>query len=139
MCSSCKTWCQNCSCCKGIYKDSFNHIIHFVCVFQVGDDIWGEKYLDHLKQEKINNTNVLKTPGITNGIAQITVANSGENQIVIVAGANSYLKESDVYSENVKNLVATAKVVISQLETSADVALAAFSLSSNVSGLLFCY
>lgn len=98
----------------------------------MGDDIWGQKYIDQLQQEKVNNKNVLITPGVANGIAQITVADSGENQIVIVAGANSHLKESDLYSKNIKDLIANAKVVISQLETSPDVALAALSLCSNV-------
>lgn len=98
----------------------------------MGNDIWGQKYLDQLKQEKVNNKNVLITPRVANGIAQITVADSGENQIVIVAGANSYLSESDVCTKSVKDLIANAKVVISQLETSPDVALAALSLCSNV-------
>lgn len=99
---------------------------------QVGDDIWGRKYIDYLTEEKINNRNVLITPLVPNGIAQITVADSGENQIVIVAGANSHLKEDDVCSKEVKGLIAGSKVVISQLETSPDVALAALSLCSNV-------
>lgn len=99
----------------------------------MGDDIWGRKYVEHLAREKVNNENVLVTPLVPSGIAQITVADSGENQIVVVAGANSYLSESDVYSKNVKNLISHAKVLICQLETSPDVALAALSSCSNVS------
>lgn len=107
-------------------------LIYFVNCPQVGDDTWGRKYIDYLVEQKINNRNVLITPTVPNGIAQITVADSGENQIVVVAGANSYLEESDVYLKEVKDLIAGAKVVISQLETSPDVALAALSLCSNV-------
>lgn len=98
--------------------------------------MWGRKYIDHLVDEKINNRNVLITPLLPSGIAQITVADSGENQIVIVAGANSYLDESDVCSKEVKDLIAGAKVVITQLETSPDVALVALSSCSNVGHFL---
>lgn len=101
-------------------------------IIQVGDDIWGRKYLDYFKTENINDYNVLLTPFVPSGIAQITVADSGENQIVIVPGANSRLEESDITTKNVKELIANAKVVVAQLETSPDVALAALSLCSNV-------
>ncbi|KOB72371.1 Ribokinase [Operophtera brumata] len=54
----------------------------------LGDDQWGEKYKKHLNQVGVNVTHVQITPGVTTGIAQISVAENGENQIVIVPGAN---------------------------------------------------
>lgn len=64
-------------------------------------------------------------------MAQITVADSGENQIVIVAGANAHLDESDVKIS--RELISGADVVICQLETSAEVASAAIDLCKGVS------
>lgn len=70
-------------------------------------------------------------PEVTTGIAQICVAESGENQIVIVPGANAYLKKEDV--EHSSQLLTTADVLIGQLETPFETTLEAFKLNKGVS------
>lgn len=73
---------------------------------------------------------VQKTRDFSTGIAQITVSDTGENQIVIVGGANSQLTTKDV--ELAQFDISNAKVVVCQLETSWEVAVRAIQLSRGV-------
>lgn len=59
------------------------------------------------------------------------MADSGENQIVIVLGANGHLSKEDV--ENSKELIKTADVLIGQLETPFESTLEAFKINQGVS------
>lgn len=68
---------------------------------------------------------------MTTGIAQISVAESGENQIVIVPGANNYLTIQDV--KNSADIIKNAEVIIGQLETPFESTLEAFKLCTGVS------
>ncbi|CAH0563562.1 unnamed protein product [Brassicogethes aeneus] len=100
-------------------------------VARVGDDIWGEKYIENLKRENVNTEFIKKTDNSTSGIAQIIVSEAGENQIVIVAGANAKLNANDVISA--KSAIERASVVILQLETSVEVAIKTLELSKGIS------
>ncbi|KAJ8970813.1 hypothetical protein NQ314_001013 [Rhamnusium bicolor] len=82
----------------------------------VGDDVWGRKYIDNLKTENWHSPN--------------KCVRLGENQIVIVAGANKALNVQDV--ENAQNVISGAAVVVLQLETSVDVAIRAIQLCKGV-------
>ncbi|KAI4456631.1 sugar kinase [Holotrichia oblita] len=95
-------------------------------IARVGDDLWGDKYISNFKDLGINHVYVRKTPGISSGIAQISVADSGANQIIIVAGANSQLSVNDI--QDAKSAIQNANVLVCQLETSADVAIEAMKL-----------
>lgn len=64
-------------------------------VARLGNDTWGQKYLENLQTQGVETSGV-KIVDDTTGIAQIIVSETGENQIVIVAGANNHLKEDDV-------------------------------------------
>ncbi|KAM3962060.1 ribokinase [Aphomia sociella] len=99
-------------------------------IARLGDDHWGEKYKQHLLDVGINVTYVHITPNVTTGIAQISVAESGENQIVIVPGSNSYLSKSDI-SESAE-LIEYADVLIGQLETPFETTLEAFKLNKGL-------
>lgn len=79
----------------------------------------------------VNTTHVQITPNVTSGIAQISVAENGENQIVIVPGANGYLTIKDV--EECTELIQNADVIIGQLETPFIPTLEAFKISKGVS------
>lgn len=63
------------------------------------------------KVQSIDKFTVLQTTGI----AQINVADTGENQIVIVVGANDTMTNEDV--DNSRELIDSAKVMVCQLET----------------------
>ncbi|XP_061396885.1 ribokinase [Musca vetustissima] len=86
-------------------------------IAKVGTDTWGEKYLENLQKEGVNTRHVKMCVGQSTGIAQIAVSNDGENNIIIVTGANDCLEASDV--KEAEYLFDSAKVLLCQLETSA--------------------
>lgn len=81
-------------------------------VAKLGTDPWGEKYLENLKTQGVDVSGVELVEDTT-GIAQIIVSETGENQIVIVAGANNHLKEDDV--ERNSSLFKNCKVRLSNI------------------------
>ncbi|KAH8400099.1 hypothetical protein KR215_007080 [Drosophila sulfurigaster] len=84
-------------------------------VAKLGDDSFGADYLQQLRVEQVNVQHVERVPGESTGIAQIAVADDGENNIIIVVGANNLLSTDDV--GNAKQLFEQAKVLVCQLET----------------------
>lgn len=102
-----------------------------IFIARLGDDSWGHDYLKSLKELKIDTTYVQITPGCSSGVAPITVDESGQNQIVVVSGANGRLDESDVASAS--EVISQAAVLVCQLETSIDVALKAIHLCNGTS------
>ncbi len=66
-------------------------------VGKVGDDEHGSAYLARLRAEGVSTARVGVAAGSTTGIATILLESaSGENQIVIVPGANAALSAQDV-------------------------------------------
>lgn len=108
-------------------------------ILQVGDDVWGPKYIANLKTENVNTEFVKITKNSSSGIAQINVANDGTNQIVIVAGANSKLDINDI--EEAELIISAAEVLIMQLETPIETAIRAMQLAKNVcfTNLVICH
>lgn len=98
---------------------------------QLGDDQWGHGYLDNFKSEGVEVQHAKITPNVATGIAQINVADSGENQIVIVPGANNHLSIEDV--NHAKDLITDAGILIAQMETPFESTLQAFKLNKGVS------
>lgn len=96
----------------------------------MGDDQWGGKYKEHLHTMGVDVTHVHVTKDTSTGIAQISVADNGDNQIVIVPGANNHLSKADV--DNAKDLLKKADVLIGQLETPYETTLEAFKLNDGV-------
>lgn len=83
-----------------------------------------------MKEVGVDVSYVHITPNISTGIAQICVAENGENQIVIVPGSNGKLSKSDV--ENCAELIKNADVLIGQIETPFETTLEAFKLNKGV-------
>lgn len=84
-------------------------------VGQVGDDSFGRDYIDGLKQEGIDATNVKMLAGQKTGIANIIVEErTGENRILLAANANhAYSEQRDEGWELVPK---EADMVVFQLE-----------------------
>lgn len=97
----------------------------------MGDDLWGDQYIANLKTEKVETKYIQKTADATSGIAQITVSDTGDNQIVVVAGANEYLNVEDL--DEARHDISGAGVLVLQLETSPEVAIKALQLCRGVS------
>lgn len=84
---------------------------------KLGNDPWGTNYYSNLQKEGVNIDHIAILDGQSTGIAQINVANNGDNQIVIVVGANNCLQVDDVQACG--ELLSEAKVLVCQLETPA--------------------
>lgn len=107
-------------------------------VGKVGRDSFGKDTLDNFKHVGVRTEHVTKTiPGEphSTGVAQICVG-GGENHIVIVAGANGCISESDVLAA--KDLFLGAKVVLAQLETAVDRTVQAFRLAKQAAKPALC-
>lgn len=100
-------------------------------IAKVGDDAKGKEYIDHLTLLGVNTHRMCITPHCASGVAQIIIAESGENQIVIVPGANNSLSKEDIIDS--KHVILQADVLLCQLETSADAAIAALELCKGIS------
>lgn len=98
---------------------------------RVGNELWGDKYIENLKQNNVDTSLVIKTDKEPTGIAMITVSDAGNNQIVIVAGANLKLSPDDIVQ--VETFVTNAKVLILQLETPISAALKALEICTGIS------
>ena len=99
-----------------------------VSSFTAGRDSLGERTLSNFDQYGIERRHVLQTSEAASGVATILVAESGENSIIIVPGANLYLT-----GEHVKDafpVVQSASVVLTQNEISPETTLAALKSAS---------
>jgi ribokinase len=66
----------------------------FVC--KKGNDMFGERAINILKEEKIDTSYVFSDPDNPSGVALITVDENAENRIVVIPGANGTLSETDL-------------------------------------------
>ena len=81
----------------------------------VGDDAIGQRMKTAFAQDGIDISGIAEIAGETTGVAMIQVAASGENSIVISAGANNGLNEA--YVEEYEDAIAQANLLLTQLET----------------------
>lgn len=100
-------------------------------VGQVGDDEHGAAYLTHLRAEGVATQHVGVAAGCTTGIATILLeSSSGENQIVIVPGANAALGPAEVAA--VAADATDCAVVATVLEVGTEAVAAALALGRRV-------
>lgn len=79
----------------------------------VGQDSFGAELLRALQVEGISTEAIKRLSDVATGVASILLA-QGDNQIIVVAGANAQCLPEDV--EQQEHLIATADVVLLQLE-----------------------
>lgn len=79
----------------------------------LGEDAPGAGYLAHLRGEGIE-TRWIKRTATPTGSAYITVADSGENQIVVYPGANWDLRSEDI--ETAREVIQGCDAILLQLE-----------------------
>ncbi|XP_054013865.1 ribokinase-like isoform X1 [Hylaeus anthracinus] len=84
-------------------------------VASLGSDTYAQEYLKIFKKENIDTSHVHIQKDQHSGIAHITVADNGENSIVVVLGSNASLssKHVDIAAETIKG----AAVLLCQFET----------------------
>jgi ribokinase len=100
-----------------------------VCfVARVGNDLFGERTLQNLKEDKIDVRHVFRDPVAPSGVALIFVARTGENSIAVASGANAHLSPANIF--RAKGAVKTSSLVLMQLETPLKTVEAAVKLAS---------
>ena len=80
----------------------------------VGDDAYGGDALQALRSDAIDTSHVRRTPNVPSGTATIIVEASGENRILINAGANASLRPADI--DRAADALATCDLILLQLE-----------------------
>ncbi len=94
---------------------------------RVGDDSFADRLVGNLMQEKINCDAVLPTTGCASGLAIVAVEDSGQNSIMVVAGANGQVSVDDVRAA--QHTIAASDVVLLQLEIPLQSVLAAIEIA----------
>jgi ribokinase len=84
-------------------------------VGRVGSDAFARLLLDNLAAAGVDHTSVIQDPGAATGVALIVVDAAGQNTIVVASGANMRLSPADV--EAAESAIASADVLLLQLET----------------------
>ena len=97
-------------------------------VGRVGDDAAGTSLRGGLVAEDIDVRNVAIDPERATGTALITVDDEAENAIVVSSGANAAMSVADVTAAG--DVIATAQVVLLQLEIPIEAVVAAASIAS---------
>jgi len=82
-------------------------------VGMVGEDVFGQALLDNLSNAGVGTEAVARVSG-PSGVAPILVAESGENSIVVVPGANGKMDKAAVDRQDA--LIRSARMVLCQLE-----------------------
>lgn len=83
-------------------------------VGRVGGDVFGQALLNSLRESGVNIDHILVDQTTSSGVAAITVDDKGENNIIVIPGANGQVNDDDL--GRLKNLLPQAKVLLLQLE-----------------------
>lgn len=95
----------------------------------VGHDAFGSELLQALKQEGIDVETVKTVSEVHTGVASIVLA-EGDNQIIVVAGANGHCQPADI--DQYEERIAQADVVLLQLEIPLETVLYAASTAKRL-------
>ena len=90
-------------------------------VGRVGDDLFGPQVTNSLSAAGVAVAAVAVAPGVSTGIAVISIDAAGQNQIIQVLGANDTCGPAE--AERVGNLLDSLSVLLLQLEVSVDLSL----------------
>lgn len=96
-------------------------------VARVGGDVFGADMLANFAAQGIDVARVLRTEGVSSGVAPIAVDDAGRNAIIVVAGANALLTPADV--DAAAPAIRRARVLLCQLEVPIETSLRALTLA----------
>ncbi|MGF1937082.1 MAG: ribokinase [Nostoc sp. ChiQUE02] len=83
-------------------------------VGRVGADDFGTELVNNLQVSGVQTDNIFVDETVSSGVAIITVSDTGENQIVVIPGANGRVNQEDV--ERLSHFLAEATALLLQLE-----------------------
>jgi len=92
-------------------------------VTKLGRDVFGDGTLANFREWGVDTEHVLFADDAASGVAPIAVDPDGNNSIIIVTGANDLLTEQEI--ERARGAIASAAVVVCQLEIPVGISLAA--------------
>ena len=95
----------------------------------VGNDEYGKKLLQNLNSVNVNVDNVITISEDNTGCAFINVDDNGENNIVVISGANNMITKETI--DNNIELIKEADIIVVQLEIPLDVVSYAVKLAKN--------
>lgn len=101
---------------------------HVQMIGAVGNDVFGEALLSNLANATVDTRGIARLPG-PSGVAQIQVADSGQNSIVVVPGANGAVTPALIRQHT--DLIRSAGIVLLQLEIPIATVLAACELCAS--------
>ena len=87
-------------------------MVHMVCC--IGNDSFGDLFLDKFKSDNIHTDFVIRDPVIGTGIGTPVIDANGDNSIIIIPQANMMLSPKNV--EAAAEVIANADVLMLQLE-----------------------
>ena len=99
-------------------------------VAKLGKDEFSNRYLEHLKKEKINTGFVVRESTRATGTAFIVVDEQGSNMIVVSPGANMRMTPADV--ERAQYVLEWADMILVQLEIPLDTVYAIMRLADRL-------
>ena len=97
-------------------------------IARVGADVFGEQAVYGLVGDGINVQGIVRDPEAPSGVALIFVGGDGENSIAVASGANARLSVDDV--ERARDVIASARVLLVQLEIPLETVRAAVELAA---------
>lgn len=81
---------------------------------RVGSDAFANRLMTNLAQHHVDCSTVLRTSECSSGLAIVAVENSGQNSILLLAGANGHVSTADVQAAHA--MIAEADILLLQLE-----------------------
>ncbi|WP_193194389.1 ribokinase [Nostoc sp. MG11] len=105
-------------------------------VGRVGPQNFGVELVNNLQASGVQTDNIFVDKNVTSGVAIITVDYAGENQIIVIPGANERVNQEDV--ERLSHLLPEATALLLQLEIpiAAVVAAAKAARNANIKVIL---
>jgi ribokinase len=98
-------------------------------VGRVGADGFGVELVNNLQASGVQTNNIFVDETVSSGVAIIIVSQSGENQIVVIPGANGRVNQEDV--QRLSNLLPAATALLLQLEIPIHAVVAAAKAARN--------
>lgn len=96
-------------------------------IMKLGGDPYSAKPLAYLANEGVDTRHVTACPDLPTGIGVILIGDDGQNCIAVDSGANTALGIAEITAA--ADVIRSANVVLAQLETPVEAALAAFRLA----------
>ncbi|QMV13543.1 ribokinase [Vibrio spartinae] len=99
-----------------------------VMVTKVGDDMFADNTIRNFQSYGINTQYVSKEPQTSSGVAPIFVSPTSQNSILIIKGANEFLKPADI--DKAERTLVECSLIVLQLEVPLETVYAAIEFGN---------